>query len=329
MRKWIIILTVLAACNDPSTSEGQFRLAGNALGTTYHITYIGDEHTDFPNSLDSMIEVMNHSLSTYQSNSFISRFNSNDTTLYTGEGVTDADLYHFRKMLDLSVEVSAHTQGAFDPSAAPLFACYDVAKRENRPMDAYTVDSLRAMTGIDQIIFDNAGYPKKVRTGLQLNFNAIAKGYLVDIVADYLDELGIEHYMVEIGGEVRVKGKNSENSDWRMGINYPAVGHNGEIFEVLDVSDIAIATSGNYQNYYYVNDSLIGHTIDPRTGEPIINQVKSASVLHARCAVADAYATAIMVLGADAIPLLEADTSLQAFIVVADDKGELSGKWIK
>jgi len=128
-----------------------------------------------------------------------------------------------------------------------------------------------------------------------------------------------------------VKGTNSENKPWRLGINKPVAGEESrELFTVIDIEDQSMATSGNYQNYYFVDDKLIGHTIDPRTGKPIISNLKSVSVLHEQCAIADAYATAFMVLGMDAVQIVEEDSSISAYFIYEDETdGELKGQFIE
>jgi thiamine biosynthesis lipoprotein len=328
----VLTLTLLGCTKEVEIKE--YKLAGDALGTTYHITYIGNEIDSLTEKIDSLIFGINHALSTYQENSLISAFNSNSGAIWddpTNMRYFFPDLHHFGIMIKLSQEVSSKTNGAFDPSAARLFQIYDEAKKNGVEMDSVEVRKALSVIGIEDLEIDGNGLAVKTDPALMLNFNAIAKGYLVDLVALYIKQAGCENYMVEIGGEVKVQGTNFSNEAWKLGVNYPVTGdQSNEIFKVLELKDQSIATSGNYQNYYYIGDELIGHTIDPRTGKPIINNLKSASVIHKHCAVADAYATAFMVLGMDAVEIVEQDTSLSAYFIYENEEdGKLTGLFVE
>ncbi len=324
-----ISVSLLFSCTNEEPK--QFKLTGNALGTTYHITYIGEELAHFENKVDSMIAVINHSLSTYDEHSFISAFNATrnkmEDSLYKSR-FGKADLYLFDKMVRMSTQISEKTDGAFDPSAALLFQEYSRAKSEGVVMNDSVVKHSLLHQGMSYIQWDENNYPLKTDSLVQLNFNAIAKGYLVDIIADFISANGLSRYMVEIGGEMRLGGLNFEDSPWRVGINTPLLAAKSQdFFEVLELKNKAIATSGNYQNYYMVNDSLVGHTLNPSLGIPVIHNLKSVSIIHEQCAVADAMATACMVVGLErAREFISADTSLQAYFIYEEDErliGEL------
>ncbi len=320
----------LISCSEEEPQE--YKLAGDAIGTTYHITYIGQEIDSLKEKIDSIIFEINHALSTYQENSLITAFNTNSNTMWDNPMNMRhffSDMSHLSSMIHLSQEVHAKTDGAFDPSAARLFEIYNEAKKNGLPMDSLEVNEALQHMGIADLRSDPNGFPMKTDSAFMLNFNAIAKGYLVDLVANYIDKQGISDYMVEIGGEVKVHGTNFRGEVWNLGINYPEVNRSTEIFETIQLNNQSMATSGNYQNYYYIDDELIGHTIDPRTGKPIVSSLKSASVIHKHCAVADAYATAFMVLGLDAIPVIEQDSSLSAYLIYEDDSGKLVGQFVE
>ena len=326
------VLTVLVSCKQNDVVY-KHNASGNALGTTYHITYLGDEIDSLLTKIDSITDVVNHSLSTYQSNSFITAFNTNSRTLWQNEEEASymrSDIHHFVEMVNLSKTISAETNGAFDPTAAALFAIYDHAKREGIYMDTVQVNACMEHQGMEKMYSTERGLPYKMDSLVSLNFNAIAKGYLVDLVAEYLDTRGVTNYMVEIGGELRVRGKNAESLPWKVGVNMPIVGAGPtDFFKVLELEDVAMATSGNYQNYYTVGGRLVGHTLDPRTGQPVISNLKSATILHDYCAVADAYATACMVVGLDkATKWIEGNKSLSAYFIY-EEEGELKGVFVE
>ena len=302
----------------------QHKLAGSALGTTYHISYLGEEIDSLESSIDSIVFVINHSLSTYQDNSLISCFNLNSDTLWDNPNELkyfETDMFHFKYMVRLSTEISEKTSGAFDPSSGCLFSEYSRAKASNEPMNESVIQSCLMHQGMDKIKFDSLDYPYKLDSFVQLNFNAIAKGYLVDQIGAYFNQLSVKNFMIEVGGEVITKGTNHNNKRSKVGINTPVIGADPlNFFEVVELKDQALATSGNYQNFYIVDNELIGHTIDPQSGKPIINELRSASVLHKSCAVADAYATAFMTLGFDeSKQIILSDTSLSAFLIYEKD----------
>lgn len=330
---FLLLLTIFSQACSQSKTSSIHKIAGNALGTTYHITYLGEELQDLIEKVDSIVFVVNRSLSTYQQNSLISAFNSNNDTLrqQLSEAIHfDSDMQHFVKMVNLSKMIYKQTSGAFDPSAKLLFDEYVKAKKQNRYMNDSAVRFAMNHKGMHNIQLDPHGFPYKIDSLIQLNFNAIAKGYCVDLVADYLSQRGLMKYMVEVGGEMRIKGKNASGKPWRVGINLP-VSDAGptELFKVLELEDCALATSGNYENFYTVNDQVIGHTLDSRNGSHVITNLKSVSVLHRQCAVADAYATACMVFGlTKSRKLIAEDSTLSAYFIFDTGNG-LEGEFVE
>ena len=329
---WKITLILLAACSS-ETKVQQNKVAGNALGTAYHITYLGAEIDSLLNKVDSIVYEVNHGLSTYQKNSLVSSFNTNNGHMLQDPNEAkhfESDMQHFVEMVSLSKTIANETGGAFDPSAAALFQEYMRAKKEEVLMDETIIAECLSHQGMQKVQFNDQGYPYKLDSFVTLNFNAIAKGYLVDIVADYLTAREVTDYMVEIGGEMRVKGHNAESKSWQIGVNVPLVEANSDdFFKILELENVSIATSGNYQNFYKVDRKIIGHTLDPRTGKPVLSNLKSATVLHDFCAVADAYATACMVMGLEeATTVIEQNKSLSAYFIY-QEKGELKGLFVE
>ena len=326
------VLSILDSCSSDKKIVTQ-RLEGNAIGTTYHISYLGDEIKNLSQKIDSITVAVNHGLSTYQANSMVTAFNSNSDSIWkipSEYAHYTHDMQHFIEMLTLSKTITQETLGAFDPSAASLFEVYNRAKKDGVFMKDSDVEECKKHQGMEKIQFDEKGNPYKLDSLVAVNFNAIAKGYLVDIIALYLETYSVTDFMVEVGGELRVKGKNEEGTFWKVGVNTPIINANpSDFFTVLELENVSLATSGNYQNFYEVNGKIIGHTLDPRSGKPVINTLKSTSVLHDYCAVADAYATACMVLGLDeATKLIKANKSLSAYFIY-DDGTSLKGVYVE
>jgi FAD:protein FMN transferase len=312
------VLAILESCSNDEKIVTN-RTEGNAIGTTYHVSYLGNKIKNLSQKIDSITFAVNHGLSTYQVNSMVTAFNSNSDSIWkipSEFAHFSDDMQHFIEMLSLSKTITQETLGAFDPSAAALFEVYNKAKKDGVFMKDSDVEECKMHQGMDKIQFNDKGNPFKLDSLVSVNFNAIAKGYLVDIIALYLETNGVTNFMVEVGGELRVKGKNEEGTFWKVGVNTPIINANpSDFFTVLELENVSLATSGNYQNFYEVNGDIIGHTLDP--------------VLHDYCAVADAYATACMVLGLDeATKLIKANKSLSAYFIY-DDGTSLKGVYVE
>jgi thiamine biosynthesis lipoprotein len=325
----LFFVFVFAGCN-PTENENQKinKLAGEALGTTYHITYLGEEIPGIQGQIDSLITQFNSSLSTYDPTSLISKFNTNQK-FESPKDSNDKRMFYFRHMVELSKEITEKTNGAFDPTAASLFGIYSRAKKQGVLMNSTAVLEALSHQGFDKFEFTDT-YAFKRDSAAQLNFNAIAKGYFVDLLYQLFirqRELGV---MVEVGGEVSVSAKNAKGQAWKIGINTPVENTPANTyFDVRELSNESMATSGNYQNFYRIDGKLIGHTINPKTGKPVISDLKSASVIHTSCAVADAYATACMVMGLEkSKELIENDRSLSAYFIYEED-GKLKGIFVE
>ena len=294
-------------------------LSGTTMGTIgYSIKYFNENKEDYGDEIDSLLIVWNQSLSTYIPSSEISRFNS-------GKGCFAFESKYFLPVIKASKEVYDNSNGAFDPTVGPLVNAWGFGPDKSMVPDSSRVDSLMHLVGYDKIHFDEAQVCKDV-PDLKLDFSAIAKGYAVDVVADYLESKGIENMLVEIGGELLCKGTKNDNLPWRTAIEDPSV----EVYErkylaVVELKDMAVATSGNYRNYYVRDGITYVHTIDPSTGYPISHTLLSASVFAKNCMLADAYATAFMVLGVEkSKAVLNKNPSLDAFLVYSGEDGELA-----
>ena len=280
----LIIGTVVILKKQPPFRTNE----GLVFGTVYKITY---QHADdLQNDIKQAMMEVDNSLSPYNPNSIITRINHNeDTTLNE----------HFIEVFELAQKISAETDGAFDITVAPLVNAWGFGFKHSIDIDPNVIDSLRQFIGYQKIKLKDGKIVKK-DPRLMLDCSAIAKGYGVDRVARLLDQKGVQHYMVDIGGEVVVKGKNARMKTWRIGINKPvedSLSINQELQTILEVSGVGMATSGNYRKFYYKNGKRYAHTIDPRIGTPVQHNILSATVIAKDCTTADAYATAFMVMG--------------------------------
>ncbi len=291
-------------------------ISGRTMGTTYNITYLAKGGTDFQQQIDSLLAVWNMSMSTFIPGSEISYFNDHDTLVFHSK--------YFYPVLAKSKEVYLATGGAFDPTVMPLVNAWGFGPAKESMPDSAQVDSLLQYVGFDKIKFDSTKV-WKVKKGVQLDFSALAKGYGVDVVGNYLTSNGVNNYIIEIGGEVRCKGKNKEGKLWTAGIEDPNVNIlESKITAVLQLNNEAVATSGNYRNYYIKNGRKYSHEINPFTGYPAEQNILSASVIASNCMTADAFATGFMVLGLDAsLKVLEKRKDLKVYFIYSDAGGNI------
>lgn len=309
-----------SGCNRHDKEQASYQsIEGETMGTTYHITFSDLERSRASGIVDSVLKVVNASLSTYDSTSYISRFNrSVNGEVAIGPG--DEELVgHFRQVWDVSRSIYDQTDGAFDPSASPLFQMWGFAEKQRGDIpNSSEIDSALVLAGFDSIRYNTYKKPFKAAS---VNFNAVAKGYGVDCVFLALQKAGASNVMVEIGGEVRAGGKNAAGSLWRLGVNKPKEESSSmEYITVVELKDEAMATSGNYRNYFEYQGKKYSHTIDPRTGYPVEGSLKSASIIAPDCATADAFATACMVMGFEASKKLIASIpEVRAILVVEKD----------
>lgn len=288
---------------------------GMVFGTVYHFTYQSDEN--LKEEIEAELKKFDNSLSPFNDSSIISRINRNE------ELVTDS---FFQTCFKRSMEISKETDGAFDITIAPIANAWGFGFKKGAFPDSAMIDSLRQFTGYDKAIIVD-GKVVKQDPRVMLSCSAVAKGYSVDVVAQLLERKGIKNYMVDIGGEVVVKGENPKHSEWRIGINKPvddSLSVNQEIQTILKVTDLGMATSGNYRNFYYKDGKKYAHTIDPRTGYPIQHNVLSTTVIAKDCMSADAYATAFMVMGLkEAEKFANAHPEIDVYFIYTDEEGNL------
>ena len=284
-------------------------IEGAVFGTFYHITY--QSHEALQPAIEAELQRVDSSLSMFNPQSILSRVNR-------GEDVRVDSFFH--RVFTLSRRVSEATHGAFDITVAPLVNAWGFGFKNGELPTETQVDSLCQLIGWQRISLTEEGRVIKADPRIILDCSAVAKGFGVDVVAELLRRRGIANFMVEIGGEVIVSGTNPKGEAWRVGVNKPvddAESTSNELQTVLQLTDCAMATSGNYRNFYISEDGRrVAHTIDPHTGHPVQHSLLSATVLAPTCAEADAFATSFMVMGLDSARILLArHPELQAYLI--------------
>ncbi|TAF66295.1 MAG: FAD:protein FMN transferase [Cytophagales bacterium] len=314
----LLILVAIVYLYRETQKKIQIEVTGETMGTTYNIKYLDNHARNFKKEIEFLLKDFNQSLSTYIPNSEISQFNK-------GKKI-DFKRPYFYPVLLKSKEIYELSEGAFDPTVAPLVNVwgFGFTAKEKFP-DSARIDTLKKVIGFHQIEFTKTTLSKK-QQGVMLDFNAIAQGYGVDVIANFLIEKGIQDFMVEIGGEILCKGLNKEGKVWTIGISNPKYEQEGgnPIQATVELNNRALATSGNYRKFYEMGGKKYAHTIDPKTGYPVQHSLLSVSVFAPDAMTADAIATTLMVLGLEkAKKLLEKIPQIDAFFVYTDEKGQI------
>lgn len=302
--------------------KGEYNsVRGLVFGTVYQITYQHDG--DLKPDIEEELKRFDFSLSPFNDSSVISRVNRN-------EDIETDSL--FQNCFNRSMEISRQTDGAFDITVAPLVNAWGFGFKKGAFPDSLMIDSLMQVIGYSKIALKD-GKVIKQDPRTMLDCSAVAKGYAVDVVARLLDRKGIKNYMVDIGGEIVVKGKNPKDGLWRIGVNKPiddSLSMNQEIETVLKLSDLGMATSGNYRNFYYKDGKKYAHTIDPRTGYPVQHSILSSTVIAKDCMTADALATAFMVMGLEkAEAFCQKDSAIEAYFIYSGENGSFKTYYTK
>ncbi|PIQ16099.1 MAG: thiamine biosynthesis protein ApbE, partial [Flavobacteriales bacterium CG18_big_fil_WC_8_21_14_2_50_32_9] len=247
------------ACNTNPKKKAPNEVKGYAQGTTYQILYLDDRN--FQRSVDSILIAIDNSLSTYNKRSIITNFNQADSLL-------EVDAY-FIEVFNMAKEVYTTTGGAFNPTVTHLVNAWGFGFENTEKTDSNSIDSLLKLVDFDGISIQNNKVIKN-RKELMLDFNAIAQGYTVDVLADFFDEKNVKNYLIEVGGEIIAKGKNAEKKPWRVGIDKPIENQEERVLEaVINLENAALATSGNYRKFYEKDGIKYSHTINPVTGYPV------------------------------------------------------------
>jgi len=310
-----MIMLLLGSCSRTISYDN---FAGFAQGTTYSMVFENDGSLN-PEEIRSEVEKILHdfdlSLSLYVDSSILSRVNRNEDVV--------VDPY-FTEAYEKSVKISEITGGAFDITVGPLVKAWGFGPDEHRNFTEERRDSLLRLVGMDKVRLEN-GRVIKSDPDIFLDFNAIAQGYSVDVIAGYFNSRGIKTYLVEIGGEVRVRG-DKQGVPWRIGIDRPEENNNipgSDLQAIINLKNKSLATSGNYRKFYVEDGIKYSHTIDPRTGYPAMNQLLSATIIASDCATADGIATACMVFGMEkTLEFLMLHNEFEAFLIYSDEEGK-------
>lgn len=315
---FVAILTIYLIRNNGNEQVPMVHFTGKTMGPiTYNVKYFDPEERNLKPQVDSLLKVFNQSLNTYIPGSEISAFNRD--TLF------NFDLPYFRKSLEVTKKLNKATSGAFDPTIMPLVNFWGFGPEEEIEIDSAKVDSLRALVNYDLIQFDTVKVWKLNRHAA-LDFSASAKGYGVDVVAEFIQIHGIKDFFVEIGGELRTGGVNLERDDnWRVGILDPRSSEMDQFYyATVELQNKSMATSGNYFNYRMVDGTRYSHTISPFTGFPIVLPILSATVIAEDCQSADALATAFMVMGHEkAKEFLNNNPEYEALLIYTSEENDI------
>ncbi len=309
-------ILLLFGCGESTPTKQKIVVDGFAQGTTYSVIYISENGVNYQRAIDSTLIEVDNSLSTYQKKSLISKFNQSDS-------IGDIDQL-FSDVFKISEDVYHSTNGDFDPTVAPIVNAWGFGFENLNSTDSSVIDSLIQFVDFTQIQVTDKSVLKN-RKGIMLDFNAVAQGYTVDVIGALLEDRGIQNYLVEVGGELKAKGVNQNDTLWRIGIDRPLPNlEEREIEAIVNLDNKSLATSGNYRKFYEKDGMKFSHTINPKTGYPVEHNLLSVTVVTDQCGYADAYATAFMVMGLQgAKDFLSKHKELEALLIYSDEKGDL------
>src|SRR5690554_3451252 len=313
-----VLLTT--GCSNENERES-LRFAGETMGTTYHVTLVANEgqalgvdSAAIQSAVDAELKQFNQQMSTYIPDSELMLLNAAHINEWHS---VSQPLYD---VLSLSQMISERSGGAFDITVGPLVNLWGFGpdKHEDEVPNAETIDEIRAIMGYQKLELDERQARKTA--DIKIDLSAIAKGYGVDKIADLIVHAGINNYMIEIGGEIRVGGVNAQGSSWRIAIEQPSLSQQG-VHKIVELSDVGMATSGDYRNYFEKDGKRFSHTINPVSGYPIEHALVSVTVIAKTAAEADAWATAINVLGPEKGMEVANREQLAAYMIVKESDG--------
>lgn len=318
---YFIVVLLLLSCEEETPKKQELKVAGYAQGTTYSVIYISEDGINHQRSIDSLLIEIDNSMSTYNKNSLISKWNKSEDG---GEVKFDDN---FAQVYSISENVFQQTEGLFDPTVAPLVNAWGFGFEKESEINQVLIDSLLPVVGFNKLLSPHGarGGVVKIDSQFTLDFNAVAQGYTVDVLGELLEQRGINNYLVEVGGELRAKGNNINDTLWRVGIDRPLPNlKEREIEAIVSLNNLSLATSGNYRKFYEKDGKKYSHTINPKTGYPVEHNLLSATVITKECAYADAYATAFMVMGVEkSKEFLNTHKELMALLIFSDENGDL------
>ena len=316
---WAVLIT--SACSPRKAPV--IKLSGVTMGTIYHLTIVEPPAALNRAQLDQQIKVLldqvDAAMSTYRNDSELTRFNRSSSTAWAP--VSEA----IQSTVAAALEISVMTNGRFDVTVAPLVDSWGFGPQPTSlelPTDQHIEASLLKVGY--QMLHARASPPalRKDHPGLSIDLSAIAKGYAVDLMAEHLEQLGVNNYLVEIGGEIRVSGQNPEHQKWRIAVERP-LANQRSAQTILQLSQGAVATSGDYRNFREVDDRRFSHTIDPQTGKPVTHNLASVTVIGQSAMIADALATALLVMGPDLAYQFANQHDLAVLLIIRNDDGSI------
>jgi len=314
-RYLVAVVFLIVSCNLALNNE-PVKLLGEAQGTYYSIIYFDSQQRDFQHDIDSILDAFDQSVSLWVPESILSKVNNN----IAGVTLDDYFINNFR----LAKEVANETGGAFDFTIGPMVKAWGFGYDNHIQVDSIIIDSLLQLVGYEKVnIIDNIVV--KQNPNISFDFNAIAQGYSVDIIGEFLESKQINNYLIDIGGEVKAAGQKTNEKPWKVGIEKPAEDPNNsrDLTAIIKLEDLSVATSGNYRKFFEENGIRYSHMIDPFTGYPARHNLLSVSIVTNNTALADAYATACMVMGLDeSITFIEARDNLEAFFIFTDKNSD-------
>ncbi|TLP80968.1 FAD:protein FMN transferase [Maribacter sp. ACAM166] len=320
MKKYILVVSIFLSlfysCSETESNRSDY--TGGALGTSYNIIVISSVEIDLQKDIDSVFTSINHSLSTYIPESDISRINEGDSTVVVDK--------MFQEVFNLSKDIFIQTRGFFDPTVGTLVNAWGFGPERQITMDSLKVDSLLQYVGFDKVTLNTKNEVIKTNPNIFIDFNAIAKGYAIDRIAAMLDAREVRNYLIEVGGELVAKGKNTiKGKPWVVGIDDPEMLVERKTKILINLNNRALASSGNYRKYRI--DEATGkkyvHIVNPKTGFTQISNILAVTILAKNCATADAYATAFMAMDLDeAFKLVIENKTLEAYIIYSDEAGK-------
>jgi len=322
--RWFFIIGTFLhfSCNhNPQLQQVKFQ--GETQGTYYVVTYYEAEGKIYQEDIESLLKDFDNTASMWVENSIISKINRNNEQVRTNSD--------FNFLFDLSKKIHVKSNGAFDPTIGPLVNAWGFGFTDRMKVDQYVVDSLLPLIGFEKVKLENNTITK-VDPRIQFDFNAIAQGYSVDLVAKLLEDKGVENYLIDIGGEVLGKGSKPNNEPWKVGIEKPSdnATYGQGLKAIVKLNNKALATSGNYRKFYEKDGIRYSHTLDPKTGYPVQHSLLSVSVLANDCARADAFATSCMVSGLEkSKDLINSIPEMEAYFIYSDENGDLKTYFTK
>ncbi|MCH3881054.1 MULTISPECIES: FAD:protein FMN transferase [Tenacibaculum] len=313
---FIISCIFLLSCKDKHHFDS-IKISGNVFGTTYNITYL-NTNVSYQKSIDSLFLLVNKSLSTYIPTSDISKINTGDSTIVIDE--------FFKEVFQKSIRIHNETNGYFDPTVGNLVNSWGFGpKNEKKNLDSLQVNKMMQLVGLDKVSLVD-GKIKKDAPEIYLDFNSIAKGYGIDVIGRFFESKNLDNYLIEIGGEIRARGKNSKNKNWRVAIDNPNTDGTRSFADVVALDNQSMASSGNYRKFRLTeNGQKYVHTVNPITGFATESNLLSATVYAPLdCADVDAYATAFMAMGLEKTKeFLEEHTEVKAILMYVNKNGDL------